>query len=90
MGDVRNYVVILTEFKFVLLHDSYVQYNTTKNSEVFNDVRSYDLSPSSKTVKLTVFSFLQRCHPITRCIKKIVDQPCYNVIFYLRRTEHKY
>ena len=22
--------------------------------------------------------------------KKIADQPCYNVIFYLRRTEHKY
>ena len=32
-----------------------------------------------------VFSFLQRiCHPLTRCIKKIADQPCYNVIFYLR------
>ena len=40
---------------------------------------------------LTVISFLQRkCHPVTRCIKKIADQPCYNVIFYLRRTEHKY
>ena len=38
-----------------------------------------------------VISFLQRrCHPVTRCIKKISDQPCYNVIFYLRRTEHKY
>ena len=22
--------------------------------------------------------------------KKIADQPCYNVIFYMRRTEHKY
>ena len=40
---------------------------------------------------LMVISFLQRkCHPVTWCIKKIADQPCYNVIFYLRRTEHKY
>ena len=40
---------------------------------------------------LMVFSFLQRrCHPRPRCIKKTADQPCYNVIFYLRRTEHKY
>ena len=38
-----------------------------------------------------VFSFLQRrCHPLTRCIKKIADQHCYNVKFYMRRTEHKY
>ena len=38
-----------------------------------------------------VISFLQRrCHPVTRCIKKIADQPCYNVIFYLGKTEHKY
>ena len=38
-----------------------------------------------------VISFLQRrCHPVTRCIKIIADQPCYNVFFYLRRTEHKY
>ena len=36
-----------------------------------------------------VFSFLQRkCHPLTRCIKEIADQLCYNVIFYLRMTEH--
>ena len=40
---------------------------------------------------LMVISFLQRrCHPVTRCIKKIADQPCYIVIFYLGRTEHKY
>ena len=38
-----------------------------------------------------VFSFLQRkSHPLTRCINKIADQPCYNIIVYLRRTEHKY
>ena len=38
-----------------------------------------------------VISFLQRrCHPVTWCIEKIADQPWYNVIFYLRRTEHKY
>ena len=31
---------------------------------------------------LLVFSFLQRkCCPHTRCIKKIANQPCYNVIF---------
>ena len=42
-------------------------------------------------VRLMVISFLQsKCHPVTRCIKKIADQPCYNVIFYMRRTEHKY
>ena len=41
--------------------------------------------------KLIVFSFLQRkCHPFTGHIKKIADQPYYNVIFYLWRTEHKY
>ena len=40
---------------------------------------------------LMVISFLQRrCHPVTRCIQKIADNPCYNVIFYLRRTEHEY
>ena len=33
-------------------------------------------------VNLMVFSFLQRrCQPLTRCIKKIADQPSYNVIF---------
>ena len=38
-----------------------------------------------------VFSFLQRrCHPLTRCFKKIAGHPCYKVIFYLRTTEHKY
>ena len=38
---------------------------------------------------IMVISFLQRrCHPVTRCIKIIADQPCYNVIFYMRRTEH--
>ena len=43
-----------------------------------------------KPEKLMVFSFLQRkCDLLTRRIKKIVDQPCYNVIFYLKRTEHK-
>ena len=42
-------------------------------------------------VTLMVISFLQRrCHPITRCIKKIPNQTCYNVIFYMRRTEQKY
>ena len=36
-----------------------------------------------------VFSFLhRRDHPLRRCIKKIADQPCYNVIFYLR-NKHK-
>ena len=41
--------------------------------------------------RLWWFFFLQRrCHPVTRYIKKIADQSCYNVIFYLRRTEHKY
>ena len=41
-----------------------------------------------KVEKLMEFSFLQRrCHPVTRCIKKIADQHCYNVTFYLRRTE---
>ena len=40
---------------------------------------------------LMVFSFLHRkCHPLTRCIKIIADQRCYNVIFYLSRTEHKF
>ena len=40
---------------------------------------------------LMVISFLQRrCHPVTRCIKKIAEQSCYNVFFYLRKTEHKY
>ena len=38
-----------------------------------------------------VFSFLQRrCYPLTRCIKKIANQPCHNVIFYLQTTEHTY
>ena len=42
------------------------------------------------STSLMVISFLQRrCHPVTWCIKKIADQPCYNVIFYFRRTEHK-
>ena len=40
---------------------------------------------------LMVFSFLQRrCHPLARCIKKTADQPCYNVIFNLRKTDNKY
>ena len=40
---------------------------------------------------LMVFSFLQRrCHSLTRCLKKIANQHCYNVIFYLKRREHKY
>ena len=40
---------------------------------------------------LMVFSILQRrWHLLTRCIKKIADQPCYNEILYLRRTEYKY
>ena len=39
----------------------------------------------SKT--LMVFSFLQRkCHPLTRCINKIADQPCYNVIFLFEKN----
>ena len=38
---------------------------------------------SSWLITLMVFSFLQRrCHPFTRCIKKIADRPCYNIIFY--------
>ena len=45
----------------------------------------------SKYLSFIMFSFLQRkCHPLTRCIKNIADQPCYNVIFYMSRTEHKY
>ena len=33
-----------------------------------------------------VFSFLQRkCHPPTRCIKKIASQPCYNVNFLFEK-----
>ena len=45
-----------------------------------------------KCCTLMVLSFLQRrCHPLTRCIKKIADQPCYNVIFYLREQNiHTY
>ena len=40
---------------------------------------------------LMVISFLQRrCYPVTWCIKKIADQLFYNVIYYMRRTEHKY
>ena len=32
-----------------------------------------------------LFSFQQRkCHPLTRCIKRIADQPCYNVVFIVR------
>ena len=46
---------------------------------------------SNLNLNLMVISFLRRrCHPVTRYIKKIADQPCYNAIFYLRRTEHKY
>ena len=41
--------------------------------------------------RLMAISFLQRrCHPITRYIKIIADQPFYIVIFYMRRTEQKY
>ena len=35
---------------------------------------------------LMVISFLQRrCHPVTWCIKKIADQPCYNVFFLFEK-----
>ena len=33
-----------------------------------------------------VFSFPQKCYSLTWCIKKITDQPCFNVIFYLLRS----
>ena len=38
---------------------------------------------------LMVFAFLQRkCHPLTRCIKKIADQPCLsNFLFEKGRTQ---
>ena len=64
--------------------------NDNENIKIF--LRRIPLSRFlAKTLKVMMFSFLQRrCHPLTRCIKKIADQPCYNVIFYLRRTEHKY
>ena len=52
---------------------------------------TYDVVDLYTNYKLMVISFLQRrCHPVTRCIKKIAYQPCYNVIFYLRTTEQKY
>ena len=36
---------------------------------------------------LMVISFLQRrCHPVTWCIQKIADQPCYSSYSYL--TQH--
>ena len=54
-------------------------------------IRLQKLQNKAMRAILMVISFLQRsCHPVTRCIKKFADQPCYNVIFYLRRTEQKY
>ena len=42
-----------------------------------------EFTASPTSVILMVFSFLQRkCYPLTRCIKNIADQPCYNVIFF--------
>ena len=39
--------------------------------------------------RLMMISFLQRrCHPVTRCIKKIADQPCYNAIFLFEHRTH--
>ena len=37
-----------------------------------------------------VFFLQRRCHTLTRCLKKIADKACYNGIFYLKTTEHKY
>ena len=53
--------------------------------------KPYDFTLGFKRSYLMVFSFLQRkCHPLTRYIKKIADlHCCYNIIFYLRRTEHQ-
>ena len=36
------------------------------------------------------FFSAKKMSPCYKVHKKIADQPCYNVIFYLRRTEHKY
>ena len=45
---------------------------------------------NSINFKLMVFSIPQRkCHPVTRCIKKFADQPCYNVTFYLRSRSRR-
>ena len=36
------------------------------------------------------FFSAKKMSPCYMVHKKIADQPCYNVIFYLRRIEHKY
>ena len=37
-----------------------------------------------------VFFSAKKKSPSYKVHEKIADQPCYNVIFYLRTTEHKY
>ena len=37
-----------------------------------------------------VFFSAKKMSPFYKVHEKIVDHPCYNVIFYSRRTEHKY
>ena len=80
---------------FRTIHDGWIQLQASCHKKYFFQVRLVRniltgvwSTPSSQMV----FSFLQRrCHPLTRCIKKkIADLPWYNVIFYLKRTEHKY
>ena len=36
------------------------------------------------------FFSTKKMSPCYKVYKKIAEQPCYNVIFYLRRTEYKY
>ena len=36
------------------------------------------------------FFSAKKMSPCYKGHKKIADQPCYNVVFYMRRTEHKY
>ena len=46
--------------------------------------RFFTTHKRSWNLNLMVFSFLQRrSHPLTKCIKKIANHPCYNVFFFI-------
>ena len=51
----------------------------------------YKVSNSGKSFR-TYGDFFsgKNMSPCYKVHKKIADQPCYNVIFYMRRTEQKY
>ena len=71
-----------------------LQFNVDSERQIFNKLFMAILFTikvfARNVLKVMEFSILQRrCHPFTRCIKKIAGQPFYNVIFYLRRTEDK-